>query len=669
MTSMVALPEPHTHEAHPHMDLNAALEREWLITNGRGGYAAGTVAGIPTRKYHGLLVAAARPPLQRWLLLSAVLERVGVSGRQHDMASFHFERTIHPNGFERLVDFACDTDADCPWARFVFAHDGARLVKEITMPRMRDEVIVRYRLTGPPDEPLSLELHPFTPMRDYHSVTRAFAGSYDVGEIREFVTVDAYADGPRLWLAAERLDDGADVSFIRHPDWWYGFYYPVEAGRGVECRDDWFVPGCFRAEGTDRIEVMFRAAAGFGDGMREMPEPATPIELPLQPPPMTTEQRLVQAVDPFVVERSRDGDSALTTILAGYHWFGDWGRDTFIALPGLLLETGRFAEARQVLEVFASTEKDGLIPNRFSDYGDGRDYNSVDASLWFIHAADAYCRYSGDERAWTEVLEPACRRIVDAYAAGTRFNIHMEDDGLITCGDPTTQLTWMDAKSDGVVFTPRHGKPVEVNALWHHDLCVMALRTQGYDPVRADEYRQLAARARAAFMPTFWNPAAGCLYDAVRDDWRDLAIRPNQIFAVSLPDSPLDEASQQAVVRIVQRELLTPYGLRSLSPQHPSYCGRYEGTPFERDSAYHQGTVWAWLIGPYVEAYLRVHAFSQAAKADMRAMLAPLIEHLDVAGIGSISEIFDGDSPHKPRGCIAQAWSVAELLRAWNMSR
>jgi len=650
-------------------ELDGLLEEEWLLSNGRGGYASGTVIGIPTRKYHGLLVAAARPPLQRWVLLSAVLEKAGAGSRLHEMASFEFERTIHPRGCEYLTHFSHYHDPSTPWVRFVYEHDGLRLVKEVTVPRGRDEVIVRYRLTGPEHEPISLELHPFTPMRDYHSVTRGFAGSYAVEQLDRFVAVDAYADGPRLWMSVEPLDHGAGVAFEPKPEWWYGFYYRQEAARGLDSREDQFVPGCFRAYGQGTIDVMFRAAAGFGQHMRELPAAADPVELPPRPVSLSIDDRLSQAAETFVVLRSREQGPGLTTILAGYPWFGDWGRDTFISLPGLLLQTGRFTEARQVLEVFASAERDGLIPNRFSDYGDGRDYNSVDAALWFIHAADAYCEASGDIEAWAEVLGPVCARIVDAYARGTRFNIRMDADGLISCGDSNTQLTWMDAKCDGVVFTPRHGKPVEVNALWHHDLCIMARRTWDRDAAAAERYAAMAAQTRRSFLPVFWNVPADCLYDVVREDWRDLAIRPNQIMAVSLPDSPLDGDKQQCVLAIVQRELLTPYGLRSLSPQHPSYCGRYEGTPYQRDSVYHQGTVWAWLMGSYVEAYLRVHDFSSQAKTEMREQLRPLIRHLDEAGLESVSEIFDGDEPHKPRGCIAQAWSVAELLRAWKLTQ
>ncbi len=651
-------------------DFEGQIEREWLITNGRGGYASGTVLGMPTRRYHGLLVAAARPPLERWLLLSAVLERVGVSGRHHELANFEFDRTVHPQGYRYLRDFAVSNNRPAPWVRFTYEHDGVRLTKQLVLPRGGDEVSIRYRVEGPPGEPLSLDLCPLLAMRDFHALTRAFEGTYAINEIREYVTVDAFREGPRLWLSAQRSDDGSPVAFQRGPEFWYGLRYREESARGLDDHEDLFVPGWFCAAGAELIELEFRAVADFTEALSAMPEPRAALPVEALPPtePRTVEDRLKEAADAFVVTRHRDDGTDLTTVLAGYPWFGDWGRDTFIALPGLLLETGRFAEAYQVLEVFASAMQDGLIPNRFSDYGDGRDYNSVDASMWFIHAADAYVQASGDEAAWRKILGPACERIVNAFAAGTQFNIRVEDDGLVTCGDPSTQLTWMDAKCEGVVFTPRHGKPVEINALWYHGLCAMAARMEPYDPQGAARYREWAARAKQAFVSTFWNEAGQYLYDVARDGWGDPAVRPNQVFAVSLPHSPLDEARQRAVLGIVETRLLTPYGLRSLCMRHPAYRGRYEGGPFDRDSVYHQGTVWAWLIGPYVAAHLRVHGFSAPAKARMREHLQPLIEHLDAAGIGSVSEIFDGDPPHTPRGCIAQAWSVAELLRAWRMT-
>lgn len=647
----------------------AQLQREWLLTNGRGGFASGTCVGVPTRRYHGLLVAAARPPLERWMLLSALFERVGVNGVYEELAGFEFHKTFHPRGFAFLRDFTVSNNPEHPFACFTYETDQARVRKLIVMPRGRDEVVVRYRVDAPPNVPVSLEVCPFVAMRDFHGLTHAFEEGFPFEQSGEHVAVDGSRGGPRLWLHVRCAETGAGVGFEPRPDWWYGFRYRAERARGQDHREDLFMPGWFRTDGNGVIDAVLTATADFSGGRAPAPAPSVPPSMqraPADSPPV--EDRLREAAAAFVVaRRAADGDER-TTILAGYPWFGDWGRDTFIAMPGLLLETGRFVEARQVLEVFASAQQDGLIPNRFSDYGDGCDYNSVDASLWYIHAADAYCAASGDKDAWRTVLGPACDRVVEAFVRGTRYNIHLDGDGLVACGDAWTQLTWMDAKYGDVAFTPRHGKPVEINALWYHALCAMARRAGGDDVQRAARYRELAERTAEMFNRRFWNAESGCLYDTVRDGGGDPAIRPNQVLAVSLPDSMLEADRQRAVVAVVERELLTPYGLRSLARGNRQYRGRYEGGPFERDSAYHQGTVWGWLIGPYVEAYLRVHGFSPEAKATMRTRLAPLAKHLDEAGIGSVSEVFDGDPPHTPRGCIAQAWSVAELLRAWRMT-
>ncbi len=648
-------------------DWTEQLSREWLLSNGRGGFASGTVVGVPTRRYHGLLVASARPPLERWLLLSAVLERVDYGEQFRELAAFDFGEVVHPRGFEALVDFTSYNAGPWPWAQFTYAWDALRVVKCVYLPRGRDEVVVRYRVTHETGGRASLGLCPFVAIRDFHGVTQAFGGGFPVEERDGAVWVGG-ADGPRLRLCAEAGESGERPVFEHGPDWWRGFAYREEAARGFDGREDLFVPGWFRVSGEGAFEVTLRAEAVFGqDESDAQPTSEVPAQWP-EPREARVEERLTAAADAFVVERRRADGGRSTTILAGYPWFGDWGRDTFIALPGLLLETGRFIEARQVLETFASTQRDGLIPNRFSDYGDGCDYNSVDASLWYIHAADAYCHASSDAWAWREVLGPTCERIVEAFAAGTQFNIHMDDDGLLSCGDESTQLTWMDAKHGDTAFTPRYGKPVEINALWYHALCILAERSGPRDKRRGSWYTKLAERTRKALARDFWNAEGECLYDVVREGYRDAAVRPNQVFAVSLPHSALSKRQQRAVVDCVERELLTPYGLRSLSPRDPAYRGRYAGNSWDRDSAYHQGTVWGWLIGPYVEAYLRVHGFAPAAMGRMRSCLQSLVDHLDEAGLGSVSEVFDGDPPHRPGGCIAQAWSVAELLRAWRMT-
>lgn len=650
---------------------DAQLRREWLLTNGRGGFALGTVAGIPTRRYHGLLVAAARPPLERWMMLSAVLERIGVAGDFVELASFQFDQKVHPQGHQHLVGFEHRNAGERPWVRFEYAWGDVHVSKRLSMFKNSDEIEIAYHLTGPDDQNVSFELCPFLALRDFHALTRAFEGGYTQHRIRDWVAVDAFPRGPRVWMTLQDHDAGRPAPFREEPGWWYGFVYAIESARGLDDREDLFVPGWFKVEGRGEIRLTFRASADFSETLTGMPSrrSAIRVDAPAGEDQRGVQDRLSDAADQFIVSRrSKEGDD-LTTILAGYPWFGDWGRDTFIALPGLLLETGRFDEARQVLEVFASAQQDGLIPNRFSDYGEGRDYNSVDASLWFVHGADAYARVSGDDIAWQQTLAPACERVIEAYSRGTQFSIHADPaDGLVSCGDETTQLTWMDAKCGDVVFSPRHGKPVEINALWYHALCLMAERCAETDAAKARRYAEMADRVAASFTAVFWNGDGGYLYDVVRQGRSDPACRPNQIFAVSLPHSPLGSEQQQSVVRVVHERLLTPVGLRSLCRKHPSYAGHYGGGPFERDSVYHQGTVWAWLIGPFIEAYLRVNGFSPVAKAQARAWLQPLVDHLDEAGLGSVSEIFDGDPPHTPDGCMAQAWSVAELLRAWRMS-
>lgn len=379
-------------------------------------------------------------------------------------------------------------------------------------------------------------------------------------------------------------------------------------------------------------------------------------------------QMLCLAAEQFVTKRQIN-HSCKATIVAGYPWFADWGRDALIALPGLLLTTGRFDEAKSVLTTFAAAADEGMIPNRFDDNGDTAHFNSVDASLWFINAAFQYLQATGDSKTVTQELMPTVRWIIDSYRKGTRFGIHADSDGLITAGNEQTQLTWMDAKCDGIAFTPRHGKAVEVNALWYNSLCLAAQFCAGRNMENAEDYRTLAAQARASFSRLFWNEHKGYLNDCILPDGSaDERLRPNQIFAVSLKFSPLSVQQQTAVVGAVQERLLTPYGLRTLSPDSPDYKGQYTGSLRQRDEAYHQGTVWPYLIGPFVEAYLKVNEFSPKSRKQAAEFIQPLLAHLTEDGcIGSISEIFDGDPPHKPKGCIAQAWSVAELIRAYQL--
>ena len=652
------------------------LSREWLLTNGLGGYASATVVGCPTRRYHGLMVSAGKPPLGRNVLLANVFEKVVIDGAAIELATFEFNDKFHPNGVSTLKDFDYHLGPANPFVQFIYQLGDVEIRKRLSMVHGHDLVTLAYDVTADPSRVVEFDLMPFMAMRDFHTLRRRTATE------PFFVETDEHC---ALWVS-DRLDPtlsiaalpstggGAELlQFDSTTDWWLNFRYRVETQRGQESGEDLFAPGWWRGRvrGSGRLSWTFVAGStGLHDAraiteaaartVSEEPDTAIVGDLLLG--------ELHRAAAQFVVRRPMAGGRKSTTILAGYHWFGDWGRDAFIALPGLMLETQRFAQAREVLCTFAEARADGLIPNRFSDEGVGLDYNSVDAALWFIHAADAYVGRTGDTATWRDVLLPACHDIIEHYRLGTQFEIAMDDDGLIRCGNATTQLTWMDAKQGDIAFTPRYGKPVEIQALWHHALCVLARRcADDGDQDAASTYQQLADRTAESFVRAFWNDQDQCLYDCVQLDENDAAIRPNQIFAVSLPDSPLTAAQQRRIVSCVGEHLLTPMGLRTLSPEDPAYRGCYAGNPFERDAAYHQGTVWAWLIGPYIEAYLRAHNFSGEARDHCRSLLRPLQEHLAQAGLGQISEIFDGDAPHQPKGCIAQAWSVAEVIRAHHL--
>ncbi|MBC7911654.1 MAG: glycogen debranching protein, partial [Pyrinomonadaceae bacterium] len=371
-------------------------------------------------------------------------------------------------------------------------------------------------------------------------------------------------------------------------------------------------------------------------------------------------RELTLAADQFIVARGSQ-----KTVIAGYHWFSDWGRDTMIALPGLALVTGRAEVARSILLEFARHVDKGMLPNRFPDAGVEPEYNTVDATLWFFEAVRALLDDTHDEKFVRDNLYDVLAEIIDWHVRGTRYGIRVDTDGLLAAGEEGVQLTWMDAKVGEWVVTPRRGKPVEIQALWYNALRVMEqLAHQFQDETRTGFYGEIAARARASFNQKFWHEEQGCLYDVIDGERRDASIRPNQIFAVSLPHTMLSKERARGVVCVVERDLLTPYGLRSLAQSDPQYRGRYAGDALSRDGAYHQGAVWAWLLGPFIKAYLKVHSEDTAAREKARAWLSPFQKHLSEAGLGQVSEIFDGDAPHAPRGCIAQAWSVAEILRA-----
>lgn len=631
-------------------ELSPFIQREWLLTNGLGGFTSSSVVGCNTRKYHGLLIAATNPPVGRVNTLARLGEMLIIDGdadHPHEIAVNQFRENVHPQGFQYLRRFSVETTA--AWE---FDVAGVKVHKEVLAAWQKNAVGVRYTIDAG-QHAVEFRVWPFLAMRDFH--TTRHADGYDLPSKPHERAVTVTVDTTTLHLDC---DQGA---FSAEPAWWYGHVYPIESDRGQDDSEDLFTPGRFTVQVKGRTVITFWAStdanATFNwEAELERRQKAFEPVVGGSSSTSVTMRKLVRAANDFIVQRKTPNGRDGTSIIAGYPWFADWGRDTFISLPGLLLVPRRFEQAKQVLTVFAQYVSEGMIPNRFDDYSNEPHYNTVDASLWFIHACHEYARLSGDSKTFDSVLKPACRSILDGYRRGTRFKIRMdESDALITQGDADTQLTWMDAKCGDIAFTPRQGKAVEINALWYHALILM-----GEDV--------LAAKAKENFQKAFWLSPFRGLADVVTGDppsgyQRDNSIRPNQIFAVSLPNSPLTHEQQTAVVEVVRRELLTPVGLRTLAVADPKYCELYCGEQFSRDRAYHNGTIWPWLIGGFLEAYLRVNDRSADSLAQAQRWLAPLIDALDENCLGQLAEIYEAKDPHRPVGCPAQAWSIAEVLR------
>lgn len=661
-----------------------AESREWLVTNGIGGYASGTIAGVLTRRYHGLLVAALKPPLGRTLLLTQLDEMVCYNQKYYPLYTNRWsDGAIAPQGYQEIESFWLE--GTVPTWKFACA--DALLEKRIWMQQGENTTYIRYTLHRA-SSPISLNLKALVNYRDYHSQTYSGNWQMQIEAIEKGLCVTAFDGATPFYLFADveraRPPVAKPKLGLHVPKWtaahqWYiGFNLERERDRGlVDCED--------RLHAAD-LEVMLEAGDSLTIIASTQPNPllkgraaldrrlAYELDLlhhwhdaPYLHLPETPDwvQQLVLAADQFIVNRPLPEEPDGKTIIAGYHWFGDWGRDTTISLPGLTLATGRPEIARTILLTFARYLDRGMLPNLFPEAGETPEYNTVDAALWYFEAVRAYWVATQDESAIAQLF-PALVEIVEAYRAGTRYQIHLdESDGLIYAGEAGMQLTWMDAKVGDWVITPRIGKPVEVNALWYNALLVLAQLAHKLNrPYR--EYEQLAERARQGFS-RFWNPQLGYCYDVIdTPQGNDASLRPNQIFAVSLPVEGmalLSPGQQQFVVKNVARSLLTSHGLRSLSPDDPNYQGTYGGDRVQRDSAYHQGTVWGWLLGHFVQAHLRVYNDPKRAKE----FLEPMIHHLQSSCIGSLSEIFDGNAPMMPRGAVAQAWTVAEVLRAWLM--
>jgi predicted glycogen debranching enzyme len=630
---------------------------EWVETDGLGGYACGPVDGPRTRRYHALLVTALQPPAGRFVLVNGLDAEVRTPDGSFALTTQAYGPGVPGAGVEHPVAArTIESFSPEPWPRWTYRlPDGTLVEHELLMAAGSSVVAMSWRLVEPKPDVILL-VRPYLSGRDHHAL------HHENAELRFDAVGNGNGDAV-IWQPYGALPHVRATSngwYLHEPHWYRGFVYAEEHARGYDSSEDLASPGQFRFDLGAGEAVLFLSAGG--DAL----ERPAPVEMEAL---RRAEERrrsglgtpLERAGDAYVVQR---GDGR--TIVAGYPWFADWGRDTFIAMRGLCLATGRLDDARRILLTWAGAVSEGMLPNRFPDGGGDPEYNSVDASLWFVVAARellAQARSAGQglEGGDACAIEGAMRAILDGYARGTRHGIRVDDDGLLAAGEVGWQLTWMDARSEGREVTPRIGKPVEVQALW-----LNALRAGG---ALSSRYRGMLRRGLASFGQRFWNDERGCLYDVIDVDHApgavDATMRPNQVLAVGgLPLPLLALHRARRVVDAVERDLLTPMGLRSLAPDEAAYVPRYEGGEAARDRAYHQGTVWPWLLGPFVEAWVRVRGGGDAVKREARTrFVAPLLAHLGDAGLGHVSEIADGAAPHAPRGCPFQAWSLGELLR------
>jgi predicted glycogen debranching enzyme len=647
-------------------NLETADGREWLVTNGIGGFASGTISGNSTRRYHGLLIAALRPPVGRMQLVAGVDEIVRYAGAEYSLATHQWmSGATEPKGFLNIESFRLEGMVPV-WS---YALADALLEKRVWMKHGENTTYVQYTLVRG-TAPAEVALKALVNYRDYHAATHAGDWTMKV----ELLEGSGAGSGVKITAF-----DGATPFFLKCSDgtceprheWYRDTFMAVEKERGLDDHEDHLFAALFQATlkvgasitfvatteadaalTADRAEVVDRDRQIFEAWRTQEGKGGNggPSWLP----------QLILAADQFIVKRSLPTNPDGRSIIAGYHWFGDWGRDTMIALPGLTLATGRADIARQILLAFSEVVESGMLPNNFPDAGGDPQYNSIDAALWFFEAVRQFFAATKDGRTLLQLF-PVLAEMIDAHVKGTRYNIKVDPaDGLLFGGATGVQLTWMDARVGDWVVTPRAGKAIEVNALWINALETMAEFSRLL--ARPGEgYEKLAAKAKKNFQK-FWNEERGCCFDVIDTPGgaNDAALRPNQLFAVSLPVSPLSEEQQRAVVDMCAKHLLTSYGLRSLAPGEPGYKGSYSGGPRDRDAAYHQGTVWGWLVGPFVLAHLRVYGDPEEA---MR-FLEPLGISVHMYGLGTLGEIFEGDSPFTPHGAIAQAWTVGEVLRA-----
>lgn len=638
-----------TSEENLVLDFQTLHNLEWIEANGLGGFSSGTFSGAHSRKYHGLLVAAMQPPVKRVVVVSKLEETIITAKGSFNLSCNQFPGALHPRGFQYLTSYKHDL-----FPQWIYHVNGITLSKTVAMIHGENTTVVLYEVLEAPEK-FSMQLQPFYASRDMHELARAndYIGLHYLFNRGIFQTMN-YQGCPEFFISVPRSQ------FVEGRVWYYNFEYQQEYVRGMDFREDLFSHG--------RFEVTLRKGSRLGiivslenpsgrDAwklFRQERRRREAVAKPFDHPGLAS---LALAADQFVVKRN---DSK--TIIAGYPWFTDWGRDTMIALPGLCLVTGQIREARKILQMFADHVSDGMIPNRFPDVGHDPEYNSIDASLWFFYAVYKYYKYSSD-KVFVKGILPLLRDMIDWHYRGTRYGIHVDKhDELLMGGDPATQLTWMDAKVGEWPVTSRWGKPVEVNALWYNALCVTAFLHDelNYHEDAAD-FTLKAEDVRRSFNNVFWNEDLGYLYDCIQDNHPVTEVRPNQLYAVSLPFPVLYQSRAGRMMELVHDHLLTPYGVRSLSPQHPAFRARYEGGPDQRDASCHQGPAWSHLLGPFIDGLF--YAMDDEARGLATELVENMFQHLHDGCVGTVSEIFDGDPPYSPGGGIAQAWSVGELLR------
>jgi predicted glycogen debranching enzyme len=632
-------------------DFNQAAKCEYLETNGLGGWCSSSITGAHTRRYHGLFVAAINPPTDRMVLLSKLDETIVLSENRFELSCNLYDGDVlHPRGNQFLESFSKDF-----FPEWIYNAGGVQLKKIICMINDENTVIVKYEVLKA-DSSFVLELLPLMAARGYHQLGHVSPRMHWDADFNNGIFHNQPDGVNNVYISVP------GSTYLHTPGWFNNFKYNIEQYRGLDYTEDLFNHGTFSVplEEGEELTIIISTANPEGRNENDLikKELKRRKKLLKGHPEDETLQQLILAADQFIVKRDED----LKTVIAGYHWFTDWGRDTMISLPGLTLSTGRYDDAKKILSAFAQSVSMGMLPNRFQEK-EPPEYNNVDGTLWYFIAVYKYLQATDDKKFVLKEILPVLKDIIDWHFKGTRYNIHVDTDGLLYAGEVGQQLTWMDARIGTWVVTPRMGKPVEIQALWYNVLKIFAellrLNEQNKD---AKAVEGSAAKAKESFDKLFWNAEGNYLYDVIDENGKpNDELRPNQLFAISLPFALLDGEKAEAVLKIVEEKLYTPVGLRSLPMEDTHYVHRYGGDQWHRDSSYHEGTVWSWLLGAYVDGLMKVQGTS--GKIQAMKVINNFRYHLNESCIGQVSEIFDADAPHHPRGCVAQAWGVAELLR------